>query len=678
MPLIIATDCTQVTLFGNKTAYPMYGTIGNLPKEIRRKSSRRGQFLLGYLPTSKLKPITNKASRRRMLTNVFHVCVQRILKPLEEIGIHGVAMRDGGGIVRRIHPILAVFVGDYPEQVLVTGIKSMECPKCDVLGKSLGNAEVPARPRDIHIVLQALSKVNGDLRSFKNACKLARIKPISPFWQLLPFVDIFQAITPDILHQLHQGLLKRLFSWLADAYGADEINKRFQRLLPNHHVRIFTSGITELSRVTGKEHSLIACAILGVIADLQLPGGLDSTRLLRAVRALLDFAYLAQLPLITTPHLVLMQKALDMFHENKQIFVDLHIRKDFNLPKLHACIHYILSIQRFGTTDNYNTQQTERLHADYTKPAYRASNTRDEYPQMTTWLEQREKVHYHAKYIKWRHQDHQEPPSLSLNPHLTSQWYIKMTKFPSRRSVSIEDLMSAYGANLFHSAFSRFAVLWKNPQTTRTHLEQDILDVHIPFTTVSVYHRIRFRDKYLEEPTVNSIQIRPQRVDRKGRIIPGRFDTTLINCENGGRTRIHGMLLSTRRTGCFTERQPLAYHIGQVHVIFSINHTALTLVFGEQNHPPQHLAYVEWFTPFEANPEPKTGLYKISRSMQNDTRIVSIVPVASIAQSIHLSPLPGSCMPSDWTSDTVLEKCHKFLVNSFSDRNTYLRFHSPT
>jgi hypothetical protein len=235
-----------------------------------------------------------------MLANVFHACVHHILNPLEEIGVHGVAMRDGAGTVRRIHPILAVFAGDYPEQVLVTGVKTMECPKCHILSKSLGDTEAPAAPRDIYAVLEALSKVNSDLRGFKEACKLVGIKPISPFWERLPFVDIFQAITPDILHQLHQGLLKHLISWLADAYGADEINKHFQRLLPNHHIWIFTSGITDLLRVTGKEHGLIACAILGVIADLQLPGGLDLTCLLRAVRALLDFTYIAQLPLITT------------------------------------------------------------------------------------------------------------------------------------------------------------------------------------------------------------------------------------------------------------------------------------------------------------------------------------------------------------------------------------------
>ncbi|KAF8688093.1 hypothetical protein AX14_003511 [Amanita brunnescens Koide BX004] len=122
IPLIVSTDWTQVTLFGNKTAYPMYLTIGNLPKEIRAKPSRRGQILLAYLPTSKLKLITNQAARRRMITNLFHACLHRIMKPLVDVGIHGIAMKDGTGTVRRVHPILAVYVGDYPEQLVRTPV----------------------------------------------------------------------------------------------------------------------------------------------------------------------------------------------------------------------------------------------------------------------------------------------------------------------------------------------------------------------------------------------------------------------------------------------------------------------------------------------------------------------------------------------------------------------------
>ncbi|KAF7348086.1 hypothetical protein MSAN_01761200 [Mycena sanguinolenta] len=55
VPIIISSDKTQLTLFGNKTAYPVYMSIGNIPKEIRRKPSRRAYVLLAYLPTSRMK-----------------------------------------------------------------------------------------------------------------------------------------------------------------------------------------------------------------------------------------------------------------------------------------------------------------------------------------------------------------------------------------------------------------------------------------------------------------------------------------------------------------------------------------------------------------------------------------------------------------------------------------------
>ena len=47
-------------------------------------------------------------------------------------------------------------------------------------------------------------------------------------------------------------------------------------------------------------------------------------------------------------------------------------------------LHYSPSIRLFGTTDNYNTEQTERIHIDVIKDAYLATNHKDEYVQMVT------------------------------------------------------------------------------------------------------------------------------------------------------------------------------------------------------------------------------------------------------------------------------------------------------
>ena len=540
VPVIISSDATQVTQFGNKKAYPLYMTIGNIPKEIRRKASRCGQMLLAYLPTTKLKLVTNKAAWRCMLLNIFHSCLDHILQPLVNAGIHGIAMSDGMGNIRRIHPLLAVYVGDYPEQVLVTGIKYKQCPKCDIPSKELGNEQVPWEVRDIQCVLDALRMYGpGNHREFINACKAVGIKPIPTlFWRSLPFINIFQSITPDILHQLLQGILKHVVAWLIQAYGSAEIDARYQQLIPNHHVRIFTGGISGLSRVTGKEHGQMARVILGVIADQNLPGGYDAARLIHAVRALLDFMYLAKLTLISAHHLILMQEALNNFHRNKQIFIDLGIRQDFNIPKLHACMHYVDSIKCFGTTDNYDTQYTERLHIELAKDAFRASNKRDELPQMTTWLERREQVQDYARYISWRCDN--PIPTSSPSPLLPPHRYIKMTKFPTIQSVSITDVVSNYGAQFFYGAFSRFVVLWRHGPMTRAHLEQRILDLHILFVNMSVYHHIWYKDRNSDLSSVDSIHIQPHRRDKKGQMIQGRFDTGLVRSGDVDSTGIQG------------------------------------------------------------------------------------------------------------------------------------------
>ncbi|KAH9166783.1 hypothetical protein EDB89DRAFT_1910440 [Lactarius sanguifluus] len=73
VPLILSSDKTQLTLFRGKAAYPVYLTIGNIPKAVRRKPSRHAQLLIGYIPTTKLEGITNQAARRCALANLFLV-----------------------------------------------------------------------------------------------------------------------------------------------------------------------------------------------------------------------------------------------------------------------------------------------------------------------------------------------------------------------------------------------------------------------------------------------------------------------------------------------------------------------------------------------------------------------------------------------------------------------------
>ncbi|KAF8257246.1 hypothetical protein EI94DRAFT_1632425, partial [Lactarius quietus] len=112
VPIIISSDKTQLTLFHGKMAYPVYLTIGNILKAIRRKPTRWAQMLMAYIPTSRLEDMGNQTARCRALGNVYHFCMQNVLAPIASYGKMGVDMLSGDGIWRHCHPILAVFVGD--------------------------------------------------------------------------------------------------------------------------------------------------------------------------------------------------------------------------------------------------------------------------------------------------------------------------------------------------------------------------------------------------------------------------------------------------------------------------------------------------------------------------------------------------------------------------------------
>ncbi|KAI0323498.1 hypothetical protein GY45DRAFT_1264472 [Cubamyces sp. BRFM 1775] len=647
VPIIISSDKTQLTLYGSKSAYPVYMTIGNLPKEVRRQLSRRGQILLAYLPASNLKHITSVTARRRALANLFHACLSRILAPLKTAGIDGIELATGRDDVYRGHPIFTMHISDYPEQLLVTGCKKVECPKCPIPADEIG--EPSGRPtalRDLEKILVALGRIDDGPRVFAHACRAAGIKPIrNLYWKDLPYVNIFRSITPDLLHQLYQGVIKHVLSWLKEAFGPEEIDARCRYLPPNHHIRVFANGITKLQHVTRHEHADICRVLLGLIIGLPLPGGMSSIQLVRALRSLLDFLYLAQYPSHTSTTLRLLRDALDRFHRNKHIFIRLGIREHFKIPKLHLLEHYVSSIKLFGMTDNYDTQYTERLHIDFAKDAYCSTNKKDEFPQMTLWLERREKVLHYEAYIRWRltqldpernlHEPHQPPPNI----------------LPVK-AVSFDTAISTYGARYFRDTLARYVIRRHHPNLTDAQIDRASATIQFNFRHVPIFHKAKL---FLEDPqhlgileeTKDVFHAHPARMDAQGRPILGRFDTVLVNLGTGGRSGVTG------------------YRIAQVRMIFRLPKKAAERLFTRVGvAPPEHLAYIEWFTPFTA-PDPVHGLYKVSRVLQGDIRLASVVELREIRRSCHLFPDFGPIVPREWSSSNVLERCKSFWVNPF-------------
>ncbi|THU80703.1 hypothetical protein K435DRAFT_695144 [Dendrothele bispora CBS 962.96] len=664
IPVIISSDKTQVTLFRNKSAYPVYLTIGNLPKEIRRKPSQQGQILLAYLPTSRLEHIKNKAARKRTVNNLFHSCMKDLLAPLKKAGLEGICMKSGDGVVRRCHPILAAYVGDYPEQILVTTGYYGDCPSCECPKDDLGIYPCPHPYRDFQAACDAAEKLGaGD---WVISCHDVNLKPVQhPFWEDLPYSNIFSSITPDILHQLYQGVMKHLIAWVTDICGADEIDARVRRLPENHSIRVFHKGISTLSRISGTEHKQMCSFLLGVVIDIPGLSSRQSNLLLAATRAILDFLYLSCYPIHSDESLALLEQSLASFHANRDVFVELGVREHFNFPKLHFLCHYSRAIKLYGTTDNYNTETTERLHIDFTKDAYRASNHKDEYTQMTRWLERQEKIMAHMKYITWRlGQRFDFPGAQRTETDLKCTYSQKLTRFPTVKFVRFSRLQDVgergYGAVDFAMALKRFVVQFREPNLPANQVDDYARFVVLPFRSLPVWHKLKFVNfELFGKTTLDSICAHPRRYTKEGKVSQtARFDTALIKVKSDPGNGDVSFVKECR--------------VGRIRVIFSLPPGKLDTLFAPNSMPPKHLAYVEWFTKFNQRADPYSGLHTIKRQSTLGRGTASaIVPLEMLQRSVHLIPKWDGMVPSEWTSESVLDECDVFFLNVFKDDLSY-------
>jgi hypothetical protein len=169
--------------------------------------------------------------------------------------------------------------------------------------------------------------------------------------------------------------------WCAEIIGERELDNRFKAMNGCPGLRHFKKGISSVTQWTGTEHKEMEKILLGVVI------GVLPSHAITVVQALLDFIYLSQLQMQTSKTLDALERCLKTFHENKKVIVELKIREHFNIPKIHAITHYVDCIRALGSADGYNTESPERLHIDFAKEAYRASNKRDYMEQMALWLQ---------------------------------------------------------------------------------------------------------------------------------------------------------------------------------------------------------------------------------------------------------------------------------------------------
>src|SRR6266404_6022663 len=121
------------------------------------------------------------------------------------------------------------------------------------------------------------------------------------------------------------------------------------------------------------------------------------------------------------------------------------------------------------------------LHIDFAKNTYQATNYKDEYPQMMTWLECHEKVEQHMALIARQQQVEQEHSPLSrIGPPKPLSHHMKMARNPSVKATSFDDLALKYGAVLFQDALADFIAQINYPKASPTVLKTLAMDTLIP------------------------------------------------------------------------------------------------------------------------------------------------------------------------------------------------------
>ncbi|KDN35600.1 hypothetical protein RSAG8_11462, partial [Rhizoctonia solani AG-8 WAC10335] len=701
---IIASDETPLTGFcGNKKAHPVYFTIANLPKHIRRKQSHRAMVLIGYLPVPKLTCEPNKDKARELKNKLYNDCMRHLLKPLtdaERVGMD-VVCADGG--VRRIYPVLSAAIADFPEQCKNSCIIGSFCPICLVNPNKRGDMDldVPLRQKDatLKAIIEHREEGSPDFEDFG-------LHDRWPWWNRHTHLDIATMHSPDLLHQIHKGVFKdHLAKWLVSELGAPTIDIRYQ-IMPEHHgIRHFKRGISKLSRSTGREAKEMMKVFLPAISDA-------GPRVVAASHALIKFSYLAHSSSLTESELGEMDKQLAIFHEHKGVFMQWlkSERKFHNIPKFHMLQHYTHIIRMLGTPDGYNTEAPERLHIDLNNIAgFRASNKVDdtELQQMAKYVERMDALAIHRSLLNYLDRPAEEDDcdsddgsdaesdeqpieelsggcvvervveaepeaqghntgAIGSSAGLAARYDRQGLKiyYPSpeivtsktrNSAITTEYLITTHGTTNIVDDITTF-LKKLDPTTPKITLS---LDSKIEIWTVARLYHAQLPFKPLEPLQVDHVRAYPPKINhlqRVGRV--GHYDTVLV-LSYPEKTGIHPAVLSL-----------LGYRAARVRAIFKLPKHLQRLY-------PHKLIYVEWFNPFSAVPVQHLHTYATTVSLTQAQKLRSaVIPLSSICLACHLGPKFSTIDEETelGIGTDIFTVCKSFFFNQFSNYFTFELF----
>lgn len=384
---------------GDRMAHPLLISLANLRMDFRMKASNRAFVLLALLPVPKF--IHKNARARGVLEGrLTHECLDFVLAPLKTAARIGIMMADPWGGRRYCFMPLAGYIMDYQEAIVIAGVCGHTSPVTMAMFKQFGD---PFRhpPRTGTKTLSQLAVVrrnadpDGDVVLYFKEAKKYRLNGVNKlFWRDWPLADPHVFLTPEPLHFWHKMFWDHDAEWCINVLGAAEIDFRFSVLRPHIGYRHFNEGISKLKQVTGREHRDVQRYMVGVIA------GAASKEFVLAIRALMDFRYLAQAPAIDEHICDKIEAALALFHANKTSIMAAGARvgkgnhpiTDWYIPKLELLQSVVPNIRLNGVVMQWSADITEHCHITEVKDPAHAGNNQNYESQISRHLDRMDKV----------------------------------------------------------------------------------------------------------------------------------------------------------------------------------------------------------------------------------------------------------------------------------------------
>ncbi|KAI0063164.1 hypothetical protein BV25DRAFT_453896, partial [Artomyces pyxidatus] len=297
------SDSAHLANFGTASVWPIYVQFGNQSKYTRARPTAKACHHLAYIPSisdsaqDRYTRVFGKPATNATLTHLKRELVHGIWETLTDAEFiqayhHGLVVTCDDGIRRRIFPRFYTYSADYPEKMLMSGLKfygKCPCPRClvakDKINKMGTKPDMYTRTNKIRVdnhrrqdtverarklmfdygLSVGSDRVNEVLAGSMVPTRNAFSKKLSEYG-----FDFHEMFVVDLLHEFELGVWKGVFTHLmrllyaAAGDAIQTLNERY-RAMPTFGrdtIRKFHRNASGMKKLAARDfEDLLQCAI---------------------------------------------------------------------------------------------------------------------------------------------------------------------------------------------------------------------------------------------------------------------------------------------------------------------------------------------------------------------------------------------------------------------------------